>query len=258
MADTIPHDGPTRAALRTGHTVEAIRSRLHTRGEQSHLRDFVYGALDGAVTTLAVVLGGAGAELSPGIVVILGGANLIGDGFSMAAGNFLGTRSDNQLRDRLRRMEERHIDQIPEGEREEVRQILQRMGFQGQDLDRAVEVITSDRQRWVDTMLKEEHGLSLWPLSPWRAALATFVAFILVGLLPLAPFLANIALPVSIADPLAWSVFTTGTAFFIVGTIKSRFVQQNWCWSGLETLLVGGAAASLAYLCGLLLKGMVV
>ncbi|MCA8996717.1 MAG: VIT1/CCC1 transporter family protein [Planctomycetaceae bacterium] len=252
----LPHDTSTQQGLESSHTPEQIRLRLKEGHQQSYLRDFVYGAIDGAVTTFAVVSGVAGAGLSSGIVVILGGANLIGDGFSMAAGNFLGTQAEEQLRERARQIEEKHIDRVPDGEREEIRQIFENQGFHGADLERIVEIVTSDRQLWVDTMLKEEHGLSLSPRSPWKSALATFVAFLVIGLVPLVPFLWNLALGNSLRSPYIWSTISTGIAFFSVGAIKSRFVDQSWYAAGLETLIVGGTAALLAYGCGVLLAGL--
>ncbi len=78
------------------HTPAAIRRRLEARPSQDYLKDSIYGAIDGAVTTFAVVSSVAGAGLSSGIVIILGLANLLADGFSMASGNFLGTRAENQ------------------------------------------------------------------------------------------------------------------------------------------------------------------
>src|SRR5690242_1269231 len=98
------------------HTPQAIDRRLREGPRQSYLRDLVYGATDGIVTTFAVVAGGTGASLSGGVIVVLGAANLLGDGFSMAVGNFLGARAETQLRDRARRTEEDHIKLIPDGE----------------------------------------------------------------------------------------------------------------------------------------------
>ena len=160
--------------LAAAHTPEAIRARLQAGPSHSYLRDFVYGATDGLVTTFAVVAGAAGASLSGGIVLILGAANLLADGFSMAVGNFLGARAESQLRDRARRTEERHIALIPDGEREEIRQIFQRKGFEGPDLERVLQVITSDKKLWVDTMVNEEMGHALHPSSPWAAALMIY------------------------------------------------------------------------------------
>jgi VIT1/CCC1 family predicted Fe2+/Mn2+ transporter len=243
--------------MREDHTPEAIRERLTEGPSHSYLRDFVYGAVDGSVTTFAVVSGVAGAELTPGIIIILGAANLVGDGFSMAAGNFLATRAEQAQRRRARRTEEAHIAEFPEGEREEIRQIFARKGFSGQDLERAVDVITSNKKQWVDTMIREELGLPTHGPSPWRAALATFAAFVVVGLIPLLPFLGEKSVPGMLANPFLWSACATGAAFFAVGALKGRFTGERWHLAGLETLGVGGCAASLAYVVGWVLKTMI-
>lgn len=239
--------GTRSSGLHSDHTPTAIRRRLRRGPEASYLRDFVYGAIDGTVTTFAVVAGVVGAGLRPAIIVILGLANLAADGFSMAIGNFLSARAEIERRERTRRQEERHIAEIPEGEREEVRQIFAAKGFEGDDLERAVEVITSDRKQWIETMLREEHGFAGGSESPVRAGASTFAAFVLVGAIPLLAFLYDVVTPRALPHAFAWSSVLTGVAFFVVGALKARFVEQPWWRSGAETLLIGGIAAGVAY-----------
>lgn len=242
--------------LEHSHLPEKIAERINGKTEHSYLRDFVYGAIDGTVTTFAVVSGVAGAGLSSEIVIILGMANLLGDGFSMAASNYLGTRTEEQLREKARAMERRHILHAPDGEKEEIRQIFANKGFRGDDLERAVEIITSDEQRWVETMLVDELGISLEGPSPLKAAIVTFIAFCAVGLLPLIAFIYGYFIPTADAILYGLSTSITLAAFFLVGAAKARFVEQRWYWSGLETLTIGGIAAVLAFAVGLLLKGI--
>jgi VIT1/CCC1 family predicted Fe2+/Mn2+ transporter len=242
--------------LKDAHTPEAISKRLADGPNHSYLRDFVFGAIDGTVTTFAVVSGVAGAGLSSGVIIVLGIANLIGDGFSMAVGNFQATRAEEQLRQRARATEEMHIRQYAAGEREEIRQLFRRKGFDGADLERAVAVITSDIQQWIDMMIREEYGLALHGPSPSRAAAATFAAFVAVGALPLLSFIIGMFAPGVISNPFPWSIGMTAAAFFGVGAAKARFVDQRWYWAGTETLAAGAFAALLAYLVGRLLAGI--
>jgi len=239
------------------HDPHLIAKRLADGPESVFIKDFVYGAVDGAITTFAIVAGVAGAGLSAGIIIILGFANLLADGFSMAVSNYLGTRAENQHRIKVRQMELDEIERFPEGEEEEVRQIFARKGFEGQLLEDAVEVITSDREKWIDTMVQEEHGLSLQDHNAFKAGVATFVAFCLVGFVPLITYVVNWIFPGTIDNPFAVSAVLTAVAFFWVGAVKGKFVAQHWLLSGLETVGVGGIAAGMAYGVGMLLRGLV-
>jgi VIT1/CCC1 family predicted Fe2+/Mn2+ transporter len=248
---------PAGKTLQRLHTPEAIHERITSSTAHSYLSDFVLGAIDGCVTTFAVVAGVAGADLPQGVgvVIVLGLANLLADGFSMAAGNFLGTKSDRQIVERTRRMEDMHIDLVPEAEREEIRQIFAEKGFGGDLLEKIVKVITRDRKRWIDTMVTEEWGLQLETPSPWKAASATFAAFVLAGAVPLLPFL----LPLSwtAASMFTASAIATAVTFFAVGVAKGYVVQRSPTWSGFETLFVGGGAAVLAYAVGYVLRALI-
>ncbi len=241
--------------LQKEHTPTRIRQRLAEGPRQSFLKDFIYGAIDGAVTTFAIVAGVAGAGLSAGVVIVLGVANLVADGFSMAVSNYLGSRAEAQEGQKARQEEELHIKLYPEGEREEIRQIFAAKGFEGDELEHVVDVITSDPKRWVDTMIREEIGLTLSTPPAWKAGLVTFGAFALVGSIPLLPYLLNAIADAGLrAFPL--SAILTAIAFFSVGALKSRFVHQNWLVAGAETLGIGGAAAGIAYGIGALLAGV--
>ena len=232
------------------HSPEAIQARLAAGPRHSYLRDWVYGGIDGAVTTFAIVSAVAGAQLSPRIVLVLGIANLLADGFSMAASNYLGTRTEHEEWQHLEGIEQRHIDTVPEGEREEVRQIFQQKGLEGEALDQVVGAITADRERWVRTMLSEEYGLPQEVRNPWLAAMSTFSAFVLCGLPSLLPFFFGTAHTFWLATAL------TGGVFFTIGSVKSRWSPAPWWRSGLSTLTVGLLAAGLAFGAGMLLKGL--
>jgi VIT1/CCC1 family predicted Fe2+/Mn2+ transporter len=224
--------------------------------QQNYLRDFIYGAVDGIVTTFAVVAGAAGAGLDERIVVILGVANLFADAFSMAVSNLLGTRAESQRRASAALNERRLIKSDPDGEREDIRRIFAAKGLEGDALETVVETITANRELWVETMVTEELGFGPSEGSPVRAAAATFLAFVALGSLPLIVFLAATILDVDVEAPFAWSAALTAIAFFSVGAFKARFVEQSWWRAGLETLALGGAAAGLAYLVGVLLQGV--
>jgi VIT1/CCC1 family predicted Fe2+/Mn2+ transporter len=237
--------------LEHDHSPEAIAARLDAGTRHNYLRDWIYGGIDGAVTTFAVVSGVVGAELSTRVILILGAANLLGDGFSMAAANYVGTRSERDHIEQVRAVERHHIDVVPEGEREELRQIFQRKGFDGEDLEKIVAMITSDRERWVETMLVEEHGLPLEVRSPLVAAASTMAAFVVCGLVPLIPWV------LELEDGFVLSSLLTGIVFFLIGSSKSHWSLRSWWRLGLETLAIGAVAAYLAYGIGALLKDAV-
>ena len=216
-----------------------------------HFDDFIYGSIDGAVTTFAIVAGVIGASLPSGIIIILGFANLFADGFSMAAANYQASKARNEFIEMKRKQEEWEIDNLEEEEREEVREIYRKKGFKDELLDEVVRIITSRRKVWVDTMMKEELGLIEDEKNPIDSSVSTFVGFNLIGLIPLIPFMIFLMIGIEAnSDTFIYSTISVFVAFFLVGMIKGKIVKKSKIRSGLYTIIIGGIAATLAYLVG--------
>ncbi|SDH27355.1 Predicted Fe2+/Mn2+ transporter, VIT1/CCC1 family [Pseudomonas benzenivorans] len=233
------------------HQPDAIEKRLSATNKPQTISDAVLGAIDGCITTFAVVAGAFGAGFSASVALILGFANLLADGFSMAVSNYEASKAQLELREQARRMEEEHIDRIPAGELEEIRQLFHMKGFAGEVLEAIVATISQDRQLWVETMLVEEHGLQKAEISPRRSAAVTFATFLLAGSIPLLPLLAD---GLDTRWQFILSSVLAAAVFFSIGMLKSLVFAKPILRAGLGTLLTGGAAAALAYLTGHLLR----
>jgi len=241
-------DERAQSVLERSHTPQAIRARLADGPHSNYLRDWIYGGIDGVVTTFAIVTGVVGADLPAAVVLVLGFANLLADGFAMGASNYSGTKAERDDYDRILGIEAKHIALVPDGEREEIRQIFAAKGFAGNDLDRIVGVITADRGLWAKTMAVEEYGLAPHAKSPILAAISTFSAFVVCGVVPLLTYLS--------AGGLTSCVLASGATFFGVGAIKSRWSSTTWWRSALETLAIGASAAAVAFAVGLGLRSL--
>jgi VIT1/CCC1 family predicted Fe2+/Mn2+ transporter len=216
-----------------------------------HFDDFIYGSIDGAVTTFAVVAGVVGAALSPGIILILGFANLFADGFSMAAANYQASKARNEYIQMKRKQEEWEIDNLADQEKEEIREIYTKKGFKDEFLEEIVRIITSRRKVWIDTMMKEELGLIEDEKKPLDSSVSTFLGFNIIGLIPLIPFMIFIMIGIEPnSEAFSYSIIFVLIAFFIVGIIKGRIVKKSQIRSGIYTLIIGGVAALVAYFVG--------
>ncbi len=255
-----------RAAFRRGdheasaraHDPERIRQaeERHAGASGRYLSEMVYGSLDGVITTFAVVSGVAGARFGTGVVLVLGLANLLGDGLSMAAGAYLSARSDLDYYRREREREEWEIEHFPEGEREELRTVYRDMGFSEEDVETLVRIQTRDRKLWVDMMMVHELGLLRENVRPFRSALATFAAFVTAGAVPLLAYVAGLTHPWPASVMFAWSVAATGATLFGLGAARTLVTGVGWLRGGIEMLMVGGAAAAVAYGVGALLRAL--
>lgn len=232
-------------AARLEHQKGTAYEKYHALFGGTYIRDAVFGANDGIVTTFAVVAGVAGANLPIQTVLILGFANLLADGLAMGLGNYLGTKSEVDYINRERRMETWEAENIPDLETKEIEAIYKRKGFTGKDLKRAVEIITGNKKIWVDTMMVEELGLPAEKFEhPVKNGLATFVSFAAAGLCPLLPYIFGLTGAFNI------SIAMTAMTLFLVGSLRSIITKKSWLVSGIEMLLVGAIAASAAFVTG--------
>lgn len=220
---------------------------------QDYLREFVYGGIDGAVTTFAVVAGAVGASLDPLVIIILGFANLFADGLSMSIGAYLSSKSENENYQKHKNIEYWEVDHLPEKEREEIEEIYKEKGFEGELLQKVVDVITANKDRWVNEMMKDELNLIEEVKSPLKIGLATLVSFIMVGFIPLTVYVWDFFYEVNF-DVFLWTCLLTGLAFVLVGTLKSWVNQTGLLRSVFETLFLGFVAALVAYFVGDILE----
>lgn len=224
---------------------------------ERYLSQFVYGGIDGCVTTFAVVAGAVGAGLDSSVIIILGFANLFADGLSMSIGAYLAAKTDKANFHKHQQIEYSSIEDDPESEQEEIRKIFANKGFEGELLEQIVTVITSDKERWVGTMMKDELEMSDEQKSPFLIALATYTSFIAVGLIPLIIYVWDY-IQTFPGDLFFWTSCLTGLGFVIVGVLKS-YINKTSIFRGVfETLMLGSLAAATSYYIGFVLERWIV
>ena len=212
-----------------------------------------------SVTTFAIVAGVVGASLSPSIVIILGFANLFADGFAMAVGNYLSTRSRIEYIERERNRQNKDVQDRPEFKIAEIKNIYSEKGFKDELLEKLTEVIISNRNIWVDVLMREKIGTSnIKDENPIFKAITTFIAFDMVGVIPLIPFIflfvINNPAGFTTSNIFIYSIIFTALSFFCIGFITGRVVNKSPLKSGLITLIIGSIAALVSYLIGTFLS----
>ena len=233
--------------------------QIHSQGKilgmpKEYISEFVYGGIDGAITTFAVVAGAAGAHAELKWVLIFGFANLIADGFSMSVGNYFSTKAVRDNFEKHKAIEYWEVENLRELEVQEIRDIYAAKGFKGELLEQVVEVITSDKDVWVDTMMKEELEMTKDMKTPVKTATATFISFILIGLIPLLSYIIAALFETNKDSLFMYSCVATGVALLLIGNLKSIVTEKSRRAGMLETLLLGGAAAFIAYFVGVFLN----
>lgn len=232
--------------------VARIAKQNLEEGERWHkkvnIREIVFGFNDGSISTLALLAGVTGGALARGQILIAGISGLIAGAVSMAIGAYISSKSEIEHHQSEIEREEQEIEEVPEIEREEIRQIyMKKADFTEEELSLIVNRITGDKETWLDSMMKEELGLFEERFeNPVKLGLIMLIAFIAGGLVPIIPFLLITTPQTSF---LAASIMTF-TSLFTIGVWKTTFTNKLWLFSGAEMVFVGILAAVIPYLIG--------
>jgi VIT1/CCC1 family predicted Fe2+/Mn2+ transporter len=228
---------------------EPPASPHETRGA-SIVRPVVFGATDGLVCNLSLIMGvAAAAAEDPHSIVIAGVAGLLAGSFSMAVGEYVSVRSQRELLDYQVELQRHQLHHTPEQERDILREIYEAKGLSSPEADLIVKRIMNDPERAIDTFVREEIGLSAETMgSPVAAGLGSLCAFALGAFVPLLPFLIFAGTPAFVT-----SIAASGLALFAVGLGVSRLTHRHPIWTGIRQAGLGGLAAAVTFGVGSLL-----
>lgn len=210
----------------------------------ARLRDLVIGMSDGLTVPFALAAGLSGAAVSTRIVVTAGLAEIAAGSIAMGLGGYLAARGDAEHYEAELAREEREIVERPGDEKREVAEIFQQYGMTSGESTTLVEALAQRPAAWRDFMMRFELGLE--PPEPgraWASAVTIAGAYVFGGLIPLAPYFVAARLQAALVA----SVVVTGTALLAFGYIKGRFTGAPPLRSALQTVLIGGVAATAAF-----------
>ncbi|WP_422103840.1 VIT1/CCC1 transporter family protein [Winogradskyella sp.] len=232
------------------------RKKIWFQKYQAYLGEFVYGGIDGAVTTFAVVCGAVGAGLDNAVIIILGFANLLADGFAMSVGAYLSSKSVKDNYNKYKAIEYSAIEKAPDLGRKQVEAIYKAKGFEGEMLQQVVDRITADKDLWVDVMMKDKLIMTEETKSPLMMGFVTYCSFILIGLIPLLIYVWDYFSPFP-GSLFLWTSIFTSIGFMVIGILKTYVTETSKIKGILETLILGALAATVSYFVGDVLEGII-
>lgn len=251
-----------REAFKKGNIEESRLAHDNKRFLEEHnkngqyIKSLVYGAMDGIITTFAVVAGVVGAKLSVGIILILGIANLLADGLSMAIGDYLSTKAEVDYNNSERKREEWEVNHNPEGEKNELEELYISKGISKEDSKTLTNIISKYKKAWVDIMMVEELGIIENDDSPLKNALVTFFSFATFGFVPILGYMIGTRIEWLSGSVFLLDCILTGITLMVLGAIKGSITTKNKFISAIETLIVGGLAAGVAFAVGQILSAL--
>lgn len=218
------------------------------------LRDIILGGQDGLVNVLGLVLGVAAATAQLRIILAAALAATFSESIAMGGVMYTSVLAERDYYLAMLAKEQREVEELPEVETEEVRQIFRDKGLHGEVLERVVTEITSDKRVWVETMMRDELHLS--PVNGTGAvgrALVTGVATLIGSLIPLIPFLFVPIFGASVTAATIMAVPLCALVLFAVGAYKALTLVGDWRISGLQMTIIGMVSAAAGYGIGRLL-----
>ncbi len=220
-----------------------------------YIGEFVYGGIDGAVTTFAVVAGAVGAGFSDKVIVVLGIANLIADGFSMSIGAYLSSKSEH---DRYLLHRRRVLKRLAgKGASELIARAYKKRGFSDKTIKDIVADSKKDATATANAVMQDEYGMIIENRSAVKIGAMTYASFILVGLIPLAAYLIDTIFDLELEHLFLASCILTGLGFVVIGLMKSHVTESNKTKAVAETLLLGLIAAVLSFVLGSFLERLI-
>lgn len=223
-----------------------------------YISEFVYGAIDGTVTTFAVVAAAAGAGLGTSVALVLGVANMLADGFSMGVSSFLSKKSDYDHIKKDRTALKRELNNNVVLKEQLAERMVTHYGFSGKLLDQAVDQALKNKKVVIGHLQDAKAGKVDADGKPFNVAFVTFLAFITVGSVPLLAFIFA-AIDEGSSDSsvlFVSSAILTLIAFAAIGLAKGIVTETGKLRSVLETVLLGGTAAAISFIVGDLLEGL--
>jgi vacuolar iron transporter family protein len=238
------------AGTRGGSRHTSLSQEVWHRGGQSGtLRAAVFGANDGLVSNLSLIMGVAGAVPDNGVIVLAGIAGLLAGAFSMAAGEYISMQSQRELFERQIQIEREEMRIMPDEEQRELARIYRNKGVPQAEAERMAARLMEDPEKALDTKVREELGLDPDELgSPWGAAWSSFAAFSIGAIVPLVPFVVFDGLAA-----LGLGLLASLAALFIVGALVSLVTGRGMLFSGMRQVAIGAIAAAVTYAVGTLI-----
>ena len=256
-------------ASRNHHDAKLMAAAAAVNSEEGHqtagqsLKPIIFGGLDGILTSFAIVAGSAGGRLPPSVVLILGFSNIFADALSMGVGEFLSSKAENEWILSERGREEWELENYPAGEVQEMIDLYVKEGMEYEDAVLCINTMAKYKDFFVNHMMNMELQLQVpsddHVQESMKEGLVMFCSFAFFGALPL---LGYVLIPTIFPNSNEATLFIsacciTGIVLFLMGSVKSFFSKQHWFRAGLETLILGGTCATVAYTIGQIVERIV-